>query len=176
MKVRRVVTGHDEHGNAVFTADDELDASGLVGACLWAYDEPPTFPNDGSTPGGHTYYPPVGGARFHIGRLNAGVNASGDTTTNTQEFFSANPHLGLGQKEADAAGFHTDDCITFHIVLEGSVTLELGEGQRRLLHAGDVLVQNGTQHRWIGSDDGPSTIAFVMIGATRDAVPDEEQA
>jgi hypothetical protein len=165
MKIRRVATGHNEDGKAVFTSDEELDGSGLLGACLWAQDVLPTFPNDGGPPGVHSYYPPVGGARFYVAQLRSGQN--GEQDPGVQEFLASNPHLGFDTDHGDAAGFHTDDCITFHLVLDGSITLELDEGERKTLGPGDVLVQNGTRHRWIGGED-PATIAMVMIGTPRD--------
>jgi hypothetical protein len=53
MKVRRVVTGHDGNGRAVFASDEEVDPLTLAllpGAefhRLWGADQAPAFPDDG---------------------------------------------------------------------------------------------------------------------------------
>ena len=70
MDVRRVVTGHDESGKSVFASDEavEPDRPVLMPSSefyqLWGGDAAPQFPDDGSMPDWHTYFPPVGGFRF----------------------------------------------------------------------------------------------------------------
>ena len=70
MDVRRVVTGHDADGRAVFVSDEAVPAVApavLPGSefhRLWGADEAPRFPDDGSMPEHRAYFPPVGGVRF----------------------------------------------------------------------------------------------------------------
>src|SRR5881394_1319788 len=70
MKIRRVTTGHNAQGKAVVASDTEVDGTPLAllpGAefhRLWGADVPPRFPDDGSQPGGPSYFPPLGGFRF----------------------------------------------------------------------------------------------------------------
>ena len=72
MGIRRVVTGHDANGSAVFVDDAEIDPitlallPGTEFYRLWGADEPRRFPDDGSPPASHTYFPPVGGFRFGL--------------------------------------------------------------------------------------------------------------
>lgn len=72
MDVRRVVTGHDADGRAVFVSDDvvaPIVPSLLPGNefhRLWGGDEAPRFPDDGSRPPAPSYFPPVGGYRFGL--------------------------------------------------------------------------------------------------------------
>ena len=72
MKVRRVVTGHDRDGKAVFASDEEVDPLTLAlmpGAefhRLWGADQAPDFPDGGSPTEQPTYFPPVGGYRFGL--------------------------------------------------------------------------------------------------------------
>jgi hypothetical protein len=53
MQVRQVVTGHDAKGRAVFTRDEQLDATPISGlgelAFPWSADEPASYPNAGGT-------------------------------------------------------------------------------------------------------------------------------
>jgi hypothetical protein len=72
MGIRRVVTGHDANGKAVFASDAEVEPITLAllpGAefhRLWGSDRPRRFPDDGSAPANNTYFPPVGGFRFGL--------------------------------------------------------------------------------------------------------------
>ena len=72
MGIRRVVTGHDANGKAVFASDKEVEPitlallPGMEFYLLWGSDTPTRFPDDGSPPAQHTYFPPVGGFRFGL--------------------------------------------------------------------------------------------------------------
>jgi hypothetical protein len=70
MQIRRVVTGHDSTGKAVFASDQLVDgyhptlAPESAFHVLWGADEVRRFPDDGSEPPHPGYFPPVGGFRF----------------------------------------------------------------------------------------------------------------
>src|SRR2546425_4990510 len=70
MKVRRVVTGHDEKGKAVFAGDLQVEPvtlSLIPGAefhRLWGADETVQLPTDGTHPKYDQYFPPAGGFRW----------------------------------------------------------------------------------------------------------------
>jgi quercetin dioxygenase-like cupin family protein len=51
--------------------------------------------------------------------------------------------------------------------LSGEVILELDDGAKVTLRAGDTYVQNGTRHRWSNTGAVPAVIAVVLIGADR---------
>jgi quercetin dioxygenase-like cupin family protein len=48
-------------------------------------------------------------------------------------------------------------------VLAGEVTLVLDDGSDTELHAGDVVVQRGTDHAWVNATDDPARMAFVLV-------------
>src|SRR3954454_20865654 len=70
VDARRVVTGHDGDGKAVFVSDDmvaPVTLALLPGSefhQLWSADTAPTFPDDGARPSAPRYFPPLGGVRF----------------------------------------------------------------------------------------------------------------
>src|SRR5687768_497584 len=70
MQVRRVVTGHDANGRSVFVSDEGVEPTtvslmpGMEIHRVWGADETLTFPDDGSQPKYHDYFPPVDGFRF----------------------------------------------------------------------------------------------------------------
>jgi hypothetical protein len=70
MDVRRVVTGHDGAGRAVFVSDETVAPATLAllpGSefhQLWGGDAPASFPDEGTRPAAPRYFPPLHGFRF----------------------------------------------------------------------------------------------------------------
>ena len=159
MQVRQVVTGHDAKGRAVFVRDEQVDGMPIPGlgelAFLWNADEPATYPNAGNNPGAPGIFPPVGGIRFIMSTyLPGGVVAPEPT-----------PEMRI--EDGDEPGFHRTDTTDFGVLLSGNIVAELDDGAEVLLSPGDVLVQNGTRHRWRVVGDAPATMVAFIIGARR---------
>lgn len=175
MDVRRVVTGHDGSGKSVFVSDDAVaprEPVLLAGSefhLLWGGDQTPQFPDDGSTPHWHSYFPPIGGFRFSMFSLPPGTAEPNTERLSAQDALADAemklPGL-LGYLEPDAPGMHTTDTIDFEVVLEGTVTLELDDGAEVTLRPGDTVVQNGTRHRWKNPGDTTARLAVFMCGAS----------
>lgn len=179
MDVRRVVTGHDADGKAVFVNDEKVPPvrptllPGSEFHRLWGGDETPRFPDDGSMPEHTSYFPPVGGFRFGFFTLppdeGRGVPADLDVAAALAELEQLLP--GLAQHmEPDEPGMHTTATIDFEVVLSGEVTLELDDGATVQLRAGDTVVQNGTRHRWSNPGTEPAVLAVFISGAHHDRV------
>jgi mannose-6-phosphate isomerase-like protein (cupin superfamily) len=175
MKVRRVVTGHDGNGKAVFASDEEVDPLTLAlmpGAefhRLWGADQAPAFPGDGSPTAQPSYFPPVGGYRFGLFTVPPGTMqapAELDLQAALAEMDEKLPGL-LTYLEPDNPGMHTTDTIDFEVVLSGEVILELDDGVERVLRPGDTVVQNGTRHRWGNRGTEPAVLAVFITGAHR---------
>jgi quercetin dioxygenase-like cupin family protein len=60
---------------------------------------------------------------------------------------------------------HRTPTLDFDIVLAGEVVLELEDDHEVTLAAGDIVVQNGTRHRWVNRGATEARIAAVTIGA-----------
>src|SRR5215831_21112277 len=158
MQVRKVVTGHDAKGRAVFVRDEQVDGMRIPGlgelAVLWSADAPATYPNAGNNPAAPGIFPPVGGIRFTMATYSpeSGVVAP-----------EATPEMHI--EEGDEPGMHRTDTTDFGVVLSGNIAVEVDDGAELLLSPGDVVVQNGTRHRWCAVGDPSATIAAFMIGA-----------
>ncbi len=174
MQARRVVTGHDDEGRAVFVSDQmvaPVTLSLLPGSefhRLWGADEPATFPDDGSRPKGERYFPPVGGFRFGFFTIppdgGAGAPADLDLTAALAEFEEKLP--GMAEYlEYDNPGMHTTATVDYGVVLSGQPILELDDGVKVTLGPGDTYIQNGTRHRWSNTGEVPAIIAITLIGA-----------
>jgi mannose-6-phosphate isomerase-like protein (cupin superfamily) len=175
MYVRRVVTGHDGAGRAVFTSDEPMSPvrlglfPGWEFHPLWGGDEPPVYPDDGSRPPAPAYFPALNGFRFSFSTIpprGTAPYAGGDPDRDAAAVEAAMPGL-LGHMEPDAPGMHTTDTIDMEVILSGEAILELDDGAERRLRAGDTVIQNGTRHRWRNPGDAPCVMAIFMLGAHR---------
>ncbi|HEY8544705.1 MAG TPA: cupin domain-containing protein [Acidimicrobiales bacterium] len=180
MQVRRVVTGHDAEGRAVFAADEMVDGyrpaimPGAEFHRLWGADATPRFPDDGSRPPEGDYFPPVGGFRF--GTFTLPPEGSGELPADldvSAALADMEEHLPglLAHMEPNDPGMHTTATVDFEVVLHGEVVLELDDGAEVTLHPGDTVVQNGTRHRWHNRGPVPATLAVVIVGAHHARVP-----
>jgi mannose-6-phosphate isomerase-like protein (cupin superfamily) len=179
MDVRRVVTGHDDAGKAVFVSDELVPpvttaiSPGSEFHQLWGADAPPRFPDPGGRPDHHTYFPPVGGFRFGWFTLppdgGPPLPADLDIGAAFAEMDDKLPGM-TAHMEPGAPGMHTTATVDFEVVLSGVVTLELDDGAMVTLHPGDTVVQNGTRHRWANPGTEPAVLAVFLCGAHHDRV------
>jgi hypothetical protein len=171
--VRRLVTGHNERGQAVVVSDgpapvviDDLGEPGLVLTELWATDESPAKIDSGPDPTSRplALKPRAGGTLLRIVELGPDHLSSDFSHTDAKSVFT---RLGAGNDStADAqsrhASMHRTETIDYGIVLEGEVTLILDDSEHNL-RTGDIIIQRGTNHGWSNRSDKPCRIAFVLI-------------
>jgi len=183
MDARRVVTGHDSTGKAVFVSDERVAPvttpllQGMEFHLLWGTDTTAAFPDDGARPAAPRYFPPRHGSRF------AFFSIPPDDRSVLPEDLDLEAALAdLSEKlpgladyaEPDDPGMHTTASIDYGVVLSGQATLELDDGATVTLHPGDTYVQNGTRHRWSNSGDVPAILAVVLIGAEHRGIESHE--
>jgi mannose-6-phosphate isomerase-like protein (cupin superfamily) len=155
MTVRRVVTGQDAEGNSVLVADSLIEADtvdafpGFEPHEVWAVDDTATVPAAGLPAPTTAYFPPVNGVRFQVIVFPPGAFAR-----------SEGPN--------DPA-MHITDTVDYVYIASGEVTLELADGAEIDLHAGDTVVQQGTQHAWRNRSDSPCVVVGTLVGAHRAA-------
>ena len=178
MGVRRVVTGHDAEGKAVFASDVEVEPTRLALLPeteffpLWGADHPLRFPDDGSKPASPGYFPPLGGFRFGTFTLapdSIAFPAGFDMEAAMAELNEKLPGLA-DHLEPDNPGMHTSATVDYEYVVSGRVVLELDDGATRELGPGDTVVQNGTRHAWRNPYDETCVMVVVSIGAHHDGV------
>lgn len=142
--IRRVVTTHDAHGVAVVLSDGpvamrELMGPDIQGAAVWTTAAVPAD-NVADVEGDHR---------------EVGPTLQGGSVLRVTEF-------GPGF----ASPMHRTHSIDYAAVLSGELDLELDSGTIVRLHAGDVVVQRGTNHVWRNpSPDWPCRILIAMIEA-----------
>ena len=167
--VRRVVTGIDEDGRHVIVSDTEapntfVSETVAVSEVLWSEgpDISITDPVDRISPG-FPLEPPAGGLSARIIRM-PGLAPDADPEESW---------LRVDGDDPDTPGLHATDTLDLMIVLEGSVVMGLDDGER-VVTAGEVVIQRGTEHRWRPADEHGWTYFVTMFrpdaGANGDIV------
>ncbi len=178
MGIRRVVTGHDESGRAVFASDGTIDpittdlVPGMEFFRLWGSDDTVHFPGDGSTPAAPQYFPPLGGFRFGMFTVppdSTSMLDDLDFETAFDEMEAKLPGMAA-HMEPDHPGMHTTASVDYEYVVSGRVVLELDDGATRELGPGDTVIQNGTRHAWRNPFDEPCLMVVVLVGARHDEI------
>ena len=67
--------------------------------------------------------------------------------------------------DPDDVGMHRTATQDFDVILEGTVGLELDDGVEVTLGPGDVVVLNGTRHRWHNRGESVARVVAVTVGA-----------
>ena len=143
MKVRRVVTGHDENGKAVVRIDDrgahaKSNRPNMTAQVIWTTDDlPVNFAEDGE---------------------DKGAREIGTTVQNGSVFRVIEFAPGVTPRN------HRTDSIDYAVVVSGEIDMEMDDTVVHL-RAGDVLVQRGTIHNWMNQGTEPCVIAFVLISS-----------
>jgi mannose-6-phosphate isomerase-like protein (cupin superfamily) len=168
--VRRVVTGHDSKGEAIILMDGAITpavrGAGVSSALLWVTDETPADISGDKDRGARQIGvpPPMNGS---ICRIVDFPPVSGDIKVDNASFTA---EMGIGNqkrrggKHINHPFMHRTKSIDYAIVLEGEIDMLL-DNQELHLKAGDVLVQQGTNHAWVNNSGKPCRICFVLIGA-----------
>ena len=170
--IRRVVTGHRADGKSIIASDGEvtdIQVPGLPGATLatlWGADETLTYPDDGGEPRHHDWFPPVGGFRFvsFVLAPDSTPPVEADPEAATAEVERLFPGL-LATMEPDDPGMHRSETVDTLYIVSGRCVLELDDGSKTELGAGDVIVQSGTMHRWHNPWDEPCHVIAFLAGA-----------
>jgi mannose-6-phosphate isomerase-like protein (cupin superfamily) len=166
---RRIVTGHDDNGKAIAIFDGPLQAKqrtagGNGMTMLWVTGE---FPPDmtGSADRAQTQVgvpPPPNGTIFRIVDF-APVTANAAPVDHHQILRT----MGIDpatQGYARHANTHRTKTIDYAVVLEGEIDMLLDDSEVHV-KAGDVLVQQGTNHAWVNNSGKACRIAFILIDA-----------
>jgi mannose-6-phosphate isomerase-like protein (cupin superfamily) len=173
--VRRIVTGHDNNGQAMIT-EDRIAPSvhtnpkrvGYHLTQLWMTDQSPAFVGNEPDPTGRPLKlePPQGGTVVRIiefgpeGDWLNKIDAQG-----TREAWSA---LGTSEASTNASGqakhpfMHRTQSVDYALVLEGEITLVLDK-EETVMREGDFLVERGTNHAWANRSGKPCRMLFVLI-------------
>ncbi|WP_304236866.1 cupin domain-containing protein [Jiulongibacter sediminis] len=143
-KIRRIVTGHDSDGSAIFRDDDLIEplvipTGDAAMATLWTSESLPADCNDETD-----------------GRLR-------DAGTTIQQ---GSVLRVVDMLPGASSPMHRTSSIDYGIVISGSIELELDYGVFKTVNTGEVIVQRGTIHKWRNpSNNNICRIIFVLTEA-----------
>jgi len=142
LKLRRVVTGHDNQGRAKVLIDEQVknvisSRPGANSSVVWSSAGFPVN-NDGDNDPSHK--------EIHT------------TIDNGTVFRVVSFGPGVSPRN------HRTNSIDYAVVISGEIDMELDVGSVHL-KAGDVLVQRGTLHNWVNKGKEPCVIAFTLISS-----------
>jgi mannose-6-phosphate isomerase-like protein (cupin superfamily) len=173
--VRRIVTGHDEHGKAIVISDGSAPFVHVnavdpewYSTDIWRTSETPArIVRAAAEPtlGPRRQMP---GKRGTVLRINHFPPESAAVRQMNPEASRA-AFAALGNEKAATFGkggrhplMHRTQTIDYAIVLSGEITMVLDDADVAL-RAGDVVVQCGTNHAWSNRSGAPCVVAFVLI-------------
>jgi mannose-6-phosphate isomerase-like protein (cupin superfamily) len=177
-RVRRVLTGHDAQGRSTFIADGEApnvkemaSMPGLALTDLWETTGAPAS-NAGDKDAATRpvrLEPPKNGTILRI--VEFPPDSAWRGSADGKEAFKS---IGAGHAKDKSSGdpmMHKTSTVDYIIVLKGEIYAVMETGEK-LLRAGDILVQRGTNHSWSVRGIEPCIVAAVLvkakpIGATR---------
>jgi mannose-6-phosphate isomerase-like protein (cupin superfamily) len=163
--LRRIITGHDERGRSVVVADKSPRELGSF--CeMWATDGPAAGygPQDAVAERWVKLEPPERGTIFRFFRVDPDDPAI-DADELERRVAKGFASVGAAHCRPDTSRsphMHRTRTIDYIIVLEGSVTLLLDEGEVDL-EPHDVVIQRGTNHAWINRGTAPALLAAILI-------------
>jgi len=145
-EIRRVVTGHDADGVAKVLIDGPATnrrsaRPGGGSTLIWCSDEMPAdiAAGEGIEDMGARVLgtpPPPNGTRFTVNDIPPG----------------------------NTPVMHRTETVDYVLVLSGTVDMELDDSTTTL-HAGDVVIQRGTNHAWINRGSEVARVAFILVDA-----------
>ena len=170
--IRRVVTMVDDHGKAVVLFDGDNPHKmvrpnrGSVSRMLWMTDQSPAAISGTADRAAVNIgiAPPAGGSIFRIVEFPPITSEIEKLDPNQMhsELAPHSPKRGLPPRHPL---MHRTRTVDYAIVMEGEINMLLDDSEIHL-KAGDVLIQQGTNHAWVNRGTKPCRIAFVLIDAT----------
>ena len=169
--VRRVVIGHDAQGKAVALFDGpavpkQRSPGGNAVTTLWVTSE---FPADlsGATDKAATQVgvpPPANGTIFRIVDFPPASTTAAPSHVDHNKVLLAMGIDPATQGYARHPNTHRTKSIDYAIVLDGEIDMLMDDSEIQV-KAGDVVIQQGTNHAWVNNSGKNCRIAFVLIDA-----------
>jgi len=168
--VRRVVTTVDRDGKAVVLLDDvnqhaKVRPHGTVTRLLWVADETPADMRGSADRAAREIgiAPPAGGSIFRIVEFPPTPKEVEALPLDYQHKIIGDHSPKRGRPPRHPM-MHRTRSIDYAVIMSGEIDMLLDDTEVRF-KAGDVLVQQGTNHAWVNRGTEPCRIAFILIDA-----------
>lgn len=160
--VRRIVTGHNEAGQSIFTSDGPTPnvlahAGKPVAQVLWATGAGRAVGLD-PAPAEHKFgFHSEGGSLLRI------VDFPPDETYDQEKLAAFLDSEGVRDTNAPRHfWFHKTESLDYAVVLEGEIVALMDQGET-VMRVGDVLIQRATNHSWANKSGKNCRMLFVLL-------------
>ncbi len=169
--VRRVVTVVDDDGKAVVLLDGANPHKTVrpnrntVSRVLWVTDRCPAAMSGKSDRAAASIgiAPPAGGSVFRIVDIPP-ITPEIEKLDHDNMQSELRDHAPKRGRPPRHPLMHRTRTVDYAIVMAGEIDMLLDDSEIHL-KAGDVLVQQGTNHAWVNRGSEPCRVAFVLIDA-----------
>jgi naringenin degradation protein FdeH len=172
-QIRRVVTGKDSAGKAIVQFDGVVAKVqtraelGTTNTVFWVTDStPPVIPSDADAANRKVgVEPPPNGTIFRVIEYapQKDIHSDYETKLRTMRGMGLAPE-GAAREHPRDPGMHQTNSLDYILILSGEIDMLLDDSEVHL-KAGDVVVQQGTNHAWVNRGSQPCNVAFVLISA-----------
>ena len=173
--VRRLVSGVDASGKSIFTEDappksvrSVPERPGYYAHEVWVTPGAPISLRDGDLTGQvKTVAPGKGGSILRVIDFPPEPKDPAERERGMKATF-AKLYKDADHKPENSPhpGMHQTETLDYAIVLSGEI-VAIMDHEEKLMKAGDILIQRGTNHAWANRFDSPCRIAFVLMDAKR---------
>lgn len=170
-KVRRLVTGHDAEGRSKFLMDGDAPAvlvmaqmGDLTVTDLWeTFESPADNTGEADNTDRRVHLEPgPNGTIFRI--VEFPPDAVWKDGAQGAEAFADLQASHAADSDHDDPGMHKTSTVDYALVLEGEIWAVM-DTDERVMRAGDVLIQRGTNHAWANRTSENCRVMFVLCDA-----------
>ena len=172
--VRRIVTGHGRDGRSRVLMDGAAPNvkqrhAGNASTLLWVTEETPADVSLATDRAAREIGvpPPPRGTVFRLAEFPPNTGGEIRDHETLLRDFGIGADVARGHPPRHPA-IHRTRSIDYVVVLEGEIHLLLDEGEHKL-SAGDVVIQQGTNHAWINRGSTTCRLAMVFVDALEPA-------
>jgi mannose-6-phosphate isomerase-like protein (cupin superfamily) len=168
-----VVTGKDAAGKAVVLMDGAgsnvrvRKETGITAVNLWLTESMPADVHQTADPFAqkNAIHPPPNGTILRIVEFppEKDITADYETRLRFSQQLGLTPEGPTRDRPRDP-GMHRTRTLDYAIILSGEIDMLLDDSEVHL-KAGDVVIQQATNHAWVNRGEGPCAIAFILIDA-----------
>jgi|JI10StandDraft_1071094.scaffolds.fasta_scaffold1119613_2 mannose-6-phosphate isomerase-like protein (cupin superfamily) len=178
-EVRRILTAIDAQGQSYIAEDGPSSATltnpgrpGYRNANLWrTVDGPTAMHAPDSTLQHQGVMPPAGGTVMRVIDFPPRPSDPEEQRRQHEAVFKSMYSDARHQPDSKRhPGMHETDSVDYAIVLSGEIVAIMDKDET-VMHAGDILVQRGTNHAWENRTDEIARLVFVLIDARGTRMP-----
>ena len=171
MPIRRVVTGKDATGKAIVMIDSaaanvrERKETGVANTLLWVTDAMPAVVTQRIDAADRKIgvHPPPNGTVFRVVEFSPEkeVRADYKSRLRLMQEMGLAPE-GPSREHPRDPGMHRTRTLDYAVIMSGEIDMVLDDSEVHL-KAGDVVIQQGTNHAWVNRGGEPCQVAFILI-------------